>query len=115
MTSPCERVCSHSYTRSSVRTSPAGMPLASSRGRRSAKTWSANTALTAAMTASRLPTRWVVVALRVGHLAGDRIAGALEGVHPDDRGQKARPHDPSDARRVALVQSGDDAIGAVPV
>ena len=37
--------------------------------------------------------RRVVVALRAADLAGHRPAGALEGVHADDRGQQRRAHD----------------------
>jgi hypothetical protein len=55
----------------------------------------------------------VVVALRVAHLAGDGVAGALEGVHAHDRGQQRGAHHASLAGAVALVEGRDHAVGAV--
>ena len=50
--------------------------------------------------------RRVVVALRVTDLAGHGPAGALEGVHPDDRGEQRGADDGADAGAAPLVERG---------
>ena len=55
----------------------------------------------------------MVVALGAADLAGDRPAGRLEAVHPDDRGQQGGAHDPAGAGVVAFEQRGQDAVRAV--
>ena len=57
--------------------------------------------------------RGVVVALRPADLAGHGPAGALEGVHTDAGRQQRRTHDLALAGHVALVERGEDAVGAV--
>ena len=57
--------------------------------------------------------RGVVVALRLGHLVGHGGAGALEGVHADDRGQQRGAHDLAPAGALALVERGQHAVGPV--
>ena len=55
----------------------------------------------------------MVVALALRHLPRDRVARALEGVHPDDRGQQRRAYDAAASGRVAFVQRSHHAVGAV--
>ena len=57
--------------------------------------------------------RRVVVASGLRHLAGHGVPGALEGVDPDDRGEQRGAHLTADAGAVALVERGDDTVGAV--
>ena len=47
------------------------------------------------------------------NLAGHGEAGALKGVHSDDGGQQAGPHDAAPPGALPLVQRGDHAVGAV--
>ncbi len=57
--------------------------------------------------------RGVVVALRLRDLAGHGPARALEGVHPDDRGQQRGAHDLPPPGALALQEGGEHAVGAV--
>ncbi len=50
---------------------------------------------------------------RARHLAGHRVAGPLERVHPDDRREQARPDHLPATGPLPLEQGGEDAVGAV--
>jgi len=50
----------------------------------------------------------MVVALALGHLPRDRVSGALEGVHPDDRGKQRRAYDAA-----ASLEFGQERVARI--
>src|SRR5512132_3555241 len=57
--------------------------------------------------------RRMMVALRDRHLAGDGVAGALEGVDTHDRGEQRGPDDSAAPGPITVTKRGQDTVGAV--